>query len=62
MKGVVEDKREEHAIDRNLICFPVEEVKKVFAAAEKCLEPDPSKRLTMAGVVKMLEEINSHKL
>jgi len=62
VKGVVEDKREEHAIDRNLVCFPVEEVRKVFEVAEKCLEPDPSKRETMAGVVKMLEEINSHKL
>lgn len=62
MKGVVEDKREEHAVDCNLVCFPAEEVKKVFAVAERCLEPDPSRRPTMAEVVKMLDEISSHKL
>ncbi|ONK66671.1 uncharacterized protein A4U43_C06F10770 [Asparagus officinalis] len=62
VKGVVEDKREENAIDRNLVLFPVDEVKKVFAVAEKCLEPDPSKRPDMAGVVKMLEEITPYKV
>ncbi|ONK81621.1 uncharacterized protein A4U43_C01F31190 [Asparagus officinalis] len=62
VKGVVEDRKEEHAVDSNLINFPVDEVKKVFAVAEKCLEPDPFKRSDMARVVKMLEEINSQKV
>lgn len=62
VKGVVEEKREEHAIDTSIRCFQVDEVKKVFAVAEKCLEPDPSNRPTMAGVVKMLEEIKPQEL
>lgn len=62
MKRVVEDKREEHVIDPKLVTFPLEEVKEVFAVAEKCLEPDPSKRPDMPGVVKMLEGIYPVKL
>lgn len=62
VKAVVEDKREEHAIDPDLLHFQIEEVKDVFAVAEKCLEPDCLKRPTMAEVVKMLEEIKSNKL
>lgn len=62
MKEVVEDKREEHAIDSSLLCFPIEEVKKLFAIAEKCLESDPSKRPTMVAVLKMLERINQTDL
>ncbi|PKA62489.1 Receptor-like serine/threonine-protein kinase [Apostasia shenzhenica] len=61
VKGVMEDKREEHAIDSDLVCFPVEEVKKIFAVAEQCLEPDPSKRPTMSRVLKMLEQIKIDK-
>ncbi|XP_020097591.1 receptor-like serine/threonine-protein kinase At1g78530 isoform X2 [Ananas comosus] len=55
VKEIVEGTREEHAIDDALECFPLEEVKKVFNVAEKCLESDPSKRATMAEVLKMLE-------
>ncbi|XP_019704953.1 receptor-like serine/threonine-protein kinase At1g78530 [Elaeis guineensis] len=62
VKEVVKDKREEHAIDSSLVCFPMEEVKKVFNIAEKCLESDPSKRPTMAAVLKMLEQINQTNL
>ncbi|PKA59120.1 Receptor-like serine/threonine-protein kinase [Apostasia shenzhenica] len=47
VKEVIEDKKEEHAIDGDLECFPIEEVKAVLAVAEKCLEPEPSKRPTM---------------
>ncbi|KAH0450114.1 hypothetical protein IEQ34_020806 [Dendrobium chrysotoxum] len=61
VKGVMEEKREEHAIDSGLVCFPTEEVKEVFAVADKCLDPDPSKRPTMFEVVKMLEQIKSDK-
>lgn len=62
MKEVVEEKREEQAIDRSLACFPMEKVRKVFAIAGKCLESDPSKRPTMAAVLKMLEQINQTNL
>lgn len=61
VKEVVEDKRVEHAIDSGLVCYPVEEVKKVFTIAEKCLESDPSKRPSMAEVLKMLEQITLDK-
>ncbi|KAJ0962611.1 hypothetical protein J5N97_027733 [Dioscorea zingiberensis] len=59
VKEVVEDKREEYAIDSNLVSFPVDEVKTMFKIAEKCLEPDPSKRPIMSEVLKMLEQIKS---
>ncbi|KAG0495803.1 hypothetical protein HPP92_000467 [Vanilla planifolia] len=57
VKGVMEDKSVEHAIDSSLACFSIGEVKQVFLVAEKCLESDPSKRPSMCEVVKMLEEI-----
>lgn len=56
VKGVMEDGREEHAIDPELAGFPAEEVKKVFAVADRCLDPDPSTRPTMIEVLKMLEQ------
>ncbi|XP_064965212.1 receptor-like serine/threonine-protein kinase At1g78530 isoform X1 [Musa acuminata AAA Group] len=59
VKCIVEDKREEHAVDTALSCFPVEDVKEVFRIAEKCLELDPSERPTMAAVHKMLEQVNT---
>ncbi|XP_073000317.1 receptor-like serine/threonine-protein kinase At1g78530 [Typha latifolia] len=55
VKEIMEEKREEHAIDEALVDFPIEEIKKVFLVAEKCLESDPSMRPTMAEVLKMLE-------
>lgn len=61
VKAVVDEKREEQAIDCNLDSFPVEEVNQVFCVALTCLESEPSKRPTMAEVLKMLEEIKSNK-
>lgn len=40
----------------------MDEVNKTFNIALMCLETDPSKRPTMAEVVKMLEQIKSEKL
>ncbi|XP_077250947.1 protein kinase superfamily protein [Tasmannia lanceolata] len=61
VKAVVEDKREEHAIDSSLECSPVDEVKNAFSIAMKCLEPEPSNRPTMGEVLKMLEQIKADK-
>ncbi|KAL6329056.1 hypothetical protein AAG906_007346 [Vitis piasezkii] len=61
VKAVVDEKREEQAIDCNLDSCPVEEVNQVFCVALTCLESEPSKRPTMAEVLKMLEEIKSNK-
>ncbi|XP_038986120.1 receptor-like serine/threonine-protein kinase At1g78530 [Phoenix dactylifera] len=62
VKEVIEEKREEHAIDRSLVSVPVEKVRKMFAIAGNCLESDPSRRPTMAAVLKMLEQINQTNL
>ncbi|XP_062180504.1 receptor-like serine/threonine-protein kinase At1g78530 [Phragmites australis] len=56
VKETMEEKREEHAVDEALPCFPTEEVKFVFTVADKCLDSDPCNRPTMAQVVKMLEQ------
>ena len=56
VKETMEEKREEHAVDEALPCFPAEEVKFVFTVADKCLDSDPCNRPTMAQVVKMLEQ------
>ncbi|MBA0873747.1 hypothetical protein Goshw_006540 [Gossypium schwendimanii] len=62
VKGVVEERREEYVVDNSLGSCPVDEVNKTFNIALMCLETDPSKRPTMAEVVKMLEQIKSEKL
>ncbi|KAG8472314.1 hypothetical protein CXB51_035289 [Gossypium anomalum] len=62
VKGVVEERREEYVVDNILGSCPVDEVNKTFNIALMCLETDPSKRPTMAEVVKMLEQIKSEKL
>lgn len=54
---VVEEKREEYVIDSVLKNYPPEEVNAVFSIALMCLESDPTRRPTMAEVVKMLERI-----
>ncbi|XP_019056155.1 PREDICTED: receptor-like serine/threonine-protein kinase At1g78530 isoform X2 [Nelumbo nucifera] len=62
VKAVIYEKKEEHVIDSNLVCYPMDEVNIVFRIALMCLESDPSKRPTMNEVVKMLEQIKSDKL
>lgn len=57
VKAVVQERREEYVIDRNLECFPSEEINAVFNIALSCLEPDPTRRPIMAEVLKMLERI-----
>ncbi|KAG2585888.1 hypothetical protein PVAP13_5NG095501 [Panicum virgatum] len=65
VKETMEEKREEHAVDEALLrqcggLLPADEVKLVFAVADKCLDSDPGKRPTMAQVVKMLEQGKPH--
>lgn len=62
VKAVVQEKREEHVLDRSLVCCPKDEISKVFSIALMCLESEPSRRPTMAEVVKMLEKIKSDKV
>ncbi|CAA0816359.1 Receptor-like serine/threonine-protein kinase [Striga hermonthica] len=57
VKSVVQEKREEYVLDCSLTDFPVDEVNRAFSIAMMCLESEPSRRPTMAEVVKMLEQI-----
>jgi len=59
VKAVVQDKREEHVVDSSLENCPEDEINNVFNIALMCLELEPSRRPTMAEVVKMLEKIKS---
>lgn len=52
---VVQEKREAYVIDSVLKNYPSKEVSAVFSVALMCLESDPTRRPTMAEVVKMLE-------
>ncbi|KAL5803252.1 hypothetical protein ACOSQ4_031557 [Xanthoceras sorbifolium] len=61
-KAVVEDKREEYVLDGSLEGCPINEINNVLGIALMCLESEPSKRPTMAEVVKMLEQIKSEKI
>ncbi|KAG6475328.1 receptor-like serine/threonine-protein kinase At1g78530 [Zingiber officinale] len=63
VRDVVQDQKEEHAVDSSLGSnFSVEEAKAVFHIANQCLEADPSKRPTMIKVLKMLEKSRSKSL
>ncbi|KAI3466009.1 hypothetical protein Pfo_022672 [Paulownia fortunei] len=57
VKSVVQEKREEYVLDSSLIDCPVGEINSVFSIALMCLEQEPSRRPTMAEVLKMLEQI-----
>ncbi|GFZ05049.1 protein kinase superfamily protein [Actinidia rufa] len=62
VKSVVREKREELVLDSSLVCCPADEVNLVFSIALMCLEPEPSRRPTMAEVLKLLEQIKSEKV
>lgn len=62
VKTVVQEKREEYVLDKNLQEFPIDEVNHVFNIALVCLEADPCNRPTMAEVVIMLEQIKINAL
>lgn len=62
VKTVVQEKREEYVLDKNLEEFPIDEINHVFNIALMCLESDPCKRPTMAEVVTMLEQIKINAL
>lgn len=62
VKTVVEEKKEDHVLDSNLESCPIDEVNGVFNIALTCLEPEPSKRPSMAEVVKMLEQIKNNNV
>ncbi|CAK9134180.1 unnamed protein product [Ilex paraguariensis] len=62
VKAVVQDKRGAYVLDNSLESFPVDEINHVFGIALMCLEPEPSKRPTMAEVLKMLEQIKPDEL
>lgn len=62
VKTVVEEKKEDHVLDSNLESCPIDEINSVFCIALMCLEPEPSKRPSMAEVVKMLEQINNNNV
>ncbi|KAG6637063.1 hypothetical protein I3843_11G150000 [Carya illinoinensis] len=59
VKAVVQEKREELVLDSSLDNCPEDEINSVFSIALMCLEPEPSRRPTMAEVFKMLEKIKS---
>ncbi len=62
VKTVVHEKKEVYVLDSRLENSPEDEINNVFGIALMCLEPEPSKRPTMAEVVKMLEKIKSAKV
>lgn len=51
VKAVVQQNREELAKDSSLDCCPSDEINQAFNIALMCLEPEPSKRPTMAEVI-----------
>ncbi|KAI4388237.1 hypothetical protein MLD38_000584 [Melastoma candidum] len=61
VKSAVHEKMEVHVLDRTLENSPIDEINNVFSIALMCLELEPSKRKTMAEVVKMLEQMRPEK-
>ncbi|KAL2943406.1 hypothetical protein RDABS01_031754 [Bienertia sinuspersici] len=55
VKAVVQEKREDQVLDSSFESCPINEVNSIFSIALMCLELEPSKRPTMAEVVKLLE-------
>ncbi|CAN4104308.1 unnamed protein product [Withania somnifera] len=62
VKAVVQHKREEYVLDKNLEEFPIYEINHVFNITLMCLEAVPCIRPTMAEVVIMLEQIKMNAL
>lgn len=57
VKTIVANKKEQYVVDSSLEKCSIDEIIQVFNVAMMCLESEPSKRPTMAEVVKMLEQI-----
>ena len=60
VKAVVQE--EVYVLDGRLENCPEDKIDNVFSIALMCLKPEPSKRPTIAEVVKMLEKIRSDKV
>ncbi|KAG9149971.1 hypothetical protein Leryth_010038 [Lithospermum erythrorhizon] len=62
VKAVLQEKREVYVLDSSLNDCPLDEISLTFNIAMKCIEPDPSRRPTMADVLRMLEQLKTDEV